>query len=45
MVNRQKGDFTDDTAQLQLDQPVLGRHQGAQVVQKTQGNASAIRFE
>ena len=45
MVDRQKRYFSDDTTQLQLDQPVLGRHQGAQVIQKTQSNASAIRFE
>jgi len=45
MVNSEKGDVCDDATKLNLHQPVLGGDERAEVVQKTQGNASLVRFE
>jgi hypothetical protein len=45
MVDGQERDTADDSAQFDLDQPVLGRDEGAEVVKKTQGDPTVIRFE
>ena len=45
MVDSKKWNDCDDVAQLQLDQPVLGRDQGAEVVQQTDRDSSVVRLE
>ena len=45
MIDCKKWDVSDDVTQLQLDEPVLGRHQGAEVIQQTESNSAVVRFQ
>ena len=45
MIDCKKWDVSDDVTQLQLDEPVLGRHQGAEVIQQTESNSAVARFQ
>ena len=45
MIDCKKWDVSDDVTQLQLDEPVLDRHQGAEVIQQTESNSAVVRFQ
>lgn len=45
MVNCEKRNVSDDAAQLDLHEPVLGGYEGGKVIQETQCNTSLVRFE
>ena len=45
VVDGQERDAADDAAELDLDQPVLGRDKGAEVVEKAQGDPAVVRFQ
>ena len=45
VVDGQERDAADDAAELDLDQPVLGRDKGTEVVEKAQGDPAVVRFQ
>jgi hypothetical protein len=45
MVDSEKWNVSDDVAQLEFDQPVLGGHQGAEVVQQAERDSSVVRLQ